>query len=160
MDKDDIFGTIRRERGGVSNLFSEFEGYPEGVKAHFEFYRQLMLQPGPLSREEREFLIMETSLANECPYSFRHASQALEFLRENSGKEMPSRRRELLALLAIRVAREPRKASALRFDFLDAGFSHAEWQQAVMIASYGNFANRLAEAMDLTLEEGFEATCH
>src|SRR3989338_7517652 len=97
MDKDDVFGTIRRERGGVPNLFAEFDAYPEGVKAHFEFYRQLMLAPGPLAREERERIVLEASLANECPYSFRHASQALEFLREAKGETQPTPRQELLA---------------------------------------------------------------
>ena len=115
---------------------------------------------GSLSEFERERILMEASLANECPYSFRHASQALEFIRETQGETQPSRRQELLSLLAIHVSKEPRRASALRPEFDAAGFTPAEWQQAVMIASYANFANRIAETMDLALEEGFEATCH
>ncbi|HLD77800.1 MAG TPA: hypothetical protein VJB16_02100 [archaeon] len=160
MDRDDVFGAIRRERGAVPSLFAEFESYPEGAKAHFDLYRLLILAPGPLPRAERERILMEASLANECPYSFRHASQALEFIRETQGETQPSRRQELLSLLAIHVSKEPRRASALRPEFDAAGFTPAEWQQAVMIASYANFANRIAETMDLALEEGFEATCH
>jgi len=51
------------------------------------------------------------------------------------------------------------RTNSLKRSFIEAGFSEAEWQHAVMVVAYFNFANRCAHAMGLELEENFHFTC-
>ena len=158
MEHKEIFAEIRKERGGVAEIYSEFSQYPQGVKAHYEFYKAIVLDDGPLSRNEREWLAMETSIANECPYCYRHHNEA--FVKIGGTKKVAGRRMELLSVLAATLSKSYWKAKVLRDQFTEEGFSEAEWQHAVMVVSYFNFANRCAHALDLKLEEDFEVTCN
>lgn len=152
-----IFETIRRERNGLATIHTAFSDFPVGVAAHYEFYKTLILAEDlPLSRNEREFLAFKTSESNECPYCIGHHRAAFD---NASSNEMSEARTRLLDRLASTLTREPWKAHLFAESFLDAGFTRAEWQHAVMIVSYFNFANRCAHAMNLRLEENFESTC-
>jgi len=160
-----VFDRIRQERGAIAAIHSAFEAFPEGVAAHFDFYTKLMLADDlPLLRHEREWLAVETSDANQCPYCIRHHATALrkhipDAFSEDQGSPGGRRRRQLLSDLANVLTLTPWKASTLHSVFLEEGFSEREWQHAVMIVSYFNFANRCAHAMALELEKDFETTC-
>lgn len=152
-----IFETIQRERNGVASIHSEFSKFPAGVAAHYEFYKRLVLDDGlPLTRVEREFLAFKTSEANECPYCIGHHRAAFDKI---STTRIEQSRIKPLEHLAYTLTKEAWKAHLLAPMFLEAGFSPAEWQHAVMIVSYFNFANRCAHAMNLQLEENFQTTC-
>lgn len=153
----EIFQVIHRERNGVASIHTAFQEFPEGVSAHYQLYKQIILSDGlPLPREEREFLAVKTSEANKCPYCIGHHQSALDRFDPNSISE---NRAGLLQKLAETLTTEMWKASALKKSFIAAGFSEAEWQHAVMIVAYFNFANRCVHAMGLELEENFQATC-
>ena len=153
----DIFETIRRERNGVAEIHAAFSDFPIGVAAHYDFYKKLILDEDlPLPRIEREFLAFKTSESNDCPYCIGHHRAAFD---NSSSREMDQSRSVLLELLASNLTKEPWKAHLIAPKFLEAGFTRAEWQHAVMIVSYFNFANRCAHAMNLHLEENFESTC-
>ena len=53
----------------------------------------------------------------------------------------------------------PAEAARLKPEFLAAGFSEAQWQHAVNVVAYFNDTNRLAFAMKMELEEGYEKSC-
>jgi alkylhydroperoxidase family enzyme len=42
--------------------------HPAVMRQHFALYRELMHQPGPLSRREREMLALRVSALNQCRY--------------------------------------------------------------------------------------------
>lgn len=156
-DKMDIFRKIREERGGVAKIHSSFEAFPEGVSAHFYFYEQIILANNlPLSRAEREFLAVKTSEANECPYCIGHHRAAYENFTSSPINPV---RENALRTLAETLSKTMWKANPQKKNFLDAGFTEAEWQHAVMVVAYFNFANRCAHAMGLELEENFQTTC-
>ncbi len=157
MDKSTILDEIKSERGAVANIHSAFSEYPEGIKAHYDFYRAVVLGDGPLPREEREWLATETSIANECPYCYRHHTSAFE--KNGGNQQFLSRRMELLGQLATTLTKSYWKAKILKDDFVAEGFTESEWQHATMIVSYFNFANRCAHAMDLEIESNFEESC-
>jgi alkylhydroperoxidase family enzyme len=42
--------------------------HPRTMRQHYEFYRELMRGPGPLSRVQRETIAVVVSAANHCRY--------------------------------------------------------------------------------------------
>jgi AhpD family alkylhydroperoxidase len=153
---DSILQTIQRERGGVASIHSSFSEFPEGIEAHYQMYRALVLQDGlPLPRHEIELLATATSEANVCPYCITHHSEALK----NLNATIPPAREALLRKLALILTTNPWKSSLLQDEFLSGGFTKAEWQHAVMVVSYFNFANRCVHALGLQVETNFAETC-
>lgn len=154
----DLLSTIRdeiiKERDGFANVYSHYSSFPESIKAHFEFNKTIVLNEGPLSREEREFLAYQTSLSNDCPYCIHHHKTAYENFQSKDSK-----RKELLAELARELTVHPKNAHQLKPKFSEQGFSEAEWAHAINVVAYFNFSNRLAFAENIELEENFEQTC-
>lgn len=156
---DPIFERIRKARGGVAGIHTSFSDFPAGVSAHFDFYSSLVLDEDlPLPRDEREWLAVATSEHNKCPYCVHHHAAAYEEKKteKNETKEL---RLSALSQLAKTLTAEPWRTSILHEQFVETGFSEAQWQHAVMVVSYFNFANRCAHAMDLELESDFMTTC-
>lgn len=154
----DIFERIKNERGGVANIHSAFEDFPIGVEAHYNFYHEILLRDDlPLNRIDREYLAVQTSQSNQCPYCISHHNSALETHLEDS--EIPKDKQSLLSDFAKQLTTEPWKAKLFYKKFLDFGFDKAQFQHATMIVAYFNFANRCAHSLDLDLEESFEDTC-
>lgn len=153
----DIFKQIEKERGMVARIYSDFAEFPQSVEAHFPLNKALMLsENAPLERAERELLAYVTSEQNVNEYCGTHHKKAFE----NYEKEIDLRRSSLLKELAIELTARPATVSKLKEKFLAEGFTQAEWQHAVNIVAYFNFTNRLAFAMDMRLEEGFEKSCN
>ena len=153
-----IFKRIHKARGGVAAIHHAFSDFPHGVEAHFDFYSSIMLhEPLPLPRREREWLAVKVSQANQCPYCVAHHRAAL---RKLGGSKRAKKRYSCLTLLAEILTKEPWRASSLKPIFLEAGFSDPEWQHAIMIVGYFNFANRCAFAMNVEVEPDFTETCN
>lgn len=153
---DQILGQIQAERGGLASIHLAFSEFPAGIKAHFEFYKALMINEDlPLSRAEREFLAVSTSKANQCPYCISHHEEALKA----NLTTIPPGKAQALVELAETLTTAPWRSSSLRRTFIDSGFDSSQWQHAVMVVSYFNFANRCAHAMELEVEPDFEKTC-
>ena len=154
--QNDVFEKIRSERGGLASIHSAFSEFTQGVAAHYEFYKSLMLiEDLPLQRSDREYLAAETSRLNQCPYCIAHHSEALKL----TGAEPIGEKLEILKALAQTMTLEPWKSSPLFAQFIARGFSQAQWQHAVMVVSYFNFVNRCAHAMNLEIEPEFKDTC-
>lgn len=153
---NEILGQIKAERGGLASIHLAFSDFPDGIKAHFEFYKALMIDDDlPLSRSEREFLAVTTSKANQCPYCITHHEEALKA----NLTSIPPGKAQALVDLAETLTTSPWRSGAVRRTFLDSGFNSSQWQHAVMVVSYFNFANRCAHAMELEVEPDFEKTC-
>ena len=156
QSKGEIFERIRSERGGLASIHLAFGDFAQGVAAHYDFYKSIMLAEDlPLDRSDREYLATETSRLNRCPYCIAHHSEALKI----AGSEPKGERLTILKTLAQSMTLEPWKSSSLFDQFITQGFSHAQWQHAVMVVSYFNFVNRCAHAMSLEVEPDFKETC-
>ncbi|MBX7230975.1 MAG: carboxymuconolactone decarboxylase family protein [Bdellovibrionales bacterium] len=150
------YSLIETERGGLATIHTSFSQFPEGIQAHYQFYKSIMLEDGlPLERPEREFLAVEVSKANSCPYCIAHHSEALKNTKTNVDKV----RSQALVSLADTLTKEPWKSSALHSEFLESGFTESQWQHAIMVVSYFNFVNRCAHARGLEIESNYESTC-
>lgn len=154
----ELFDEIRKARGGVANIYNDFREVSEITLAHFRLNKQMLLEEtAPLSRIEREILAVETSRANKCEYCLFHHQEALNnHLKSN---KISDEKYEVLKKLAEGLSLNPSKAYLLKGDFQKFGYSEAQWQHAVNIVSYFNYTNRLALAVEMKLEAGYENTC-
>lgn len=154
---EEIFALIQNERGGLASIHTAFKDFPEGVLAHYLFYKSIILKEDlPLKRAEREYLAYKTSEYNQCPYCIGHHKTAFDNFKK---EKLDEKRLVLLEELAQKLTKEPWKANGMKKKFLTEGFLEAEWQHAIMVVSYFNFANRCAHGMDLEIEVDFEKTC-
>jgi AhpD family alkylhydroperoxidase len=152
----EILKVISAERGGVAEIHTAFKDFPQGLWAHYQFYKQIMLdEPLPLARTEREYLAMEVSQANTCPYCIAHHTEAYK----NSGGTIAEIKKAALQDAAKILTLKPYAAAPVEDNFKRVGFSSAQWQHAVMVISYFNFANRCAHATGLQVEANFAETC-
>lgn len=152
-----IFETIEKERGAVAEIYSAFAAFPDAVEGHYHFYKKIMLNSNlPLTRTEREYLAVQVSKANQCPYCISHHQAALDHHDETT---LEPQRREVLQALAAMLSETPWKATVLRDRFLSVGYDDYQWQHAVMVASYFNMANRLVLSMGLELEPDYFRSC-
>ncbi|RLA64663.1 MAG: hypothetical protein DRQ88_10575 [Epsilonproteobacteria bacterium] len=148
---------IIKKRGALANIHKVFLDFPQGVAGHFALYEKIMLEEDlPLSREIREFIAVEVSKANECPYCITHHSEAYK----NFAQKLDRGKAELLREFSQVSSKEPWKASIFIKKFKEAGFSHPQYLHAVMVASYFNMANRLAFSLSLEIEPDFEKLCN
>lgn len=56
------------EHGRVDNIMSIHSLHPEGLRTHFELYREVMTGTPTLRKVERELIALVTSIANACHY--------------------------------------------------------------------------------------------
>lgn len=155
---ESIFEEIKSERGDVADIHLAYRNFPIGVKAHFDFYKLVVLEDNDsgLERFEREYLAWKVSELNKCPYCISHHKSALEFTHTTSLST--SERLNLLEELALLVVHEPWKTPALKTKFLQS-FSPSSWAHAVFVAGYFNMANRLAFAENLEVESNYQKMC-
>lgn len=152
-----VFSKIEHERGSIARIHTAFSEFPQGMLAHYEFYKSIMLADRlPLPRQEREYLAYRVSQHNACPYCVAHHQQALD---SHSATPLKENRQVVLDQLALAMALKPWVAHIQRDSFMSAGFTEAQWQHAVMVCSYFCLANRCALAMNLELEDDYSRSC-
>src|SRR4030042_1047449 len=74
----EVYERMLKERGHIANIFLAQSLDPEVLESHLDLYVTLMIEPGPLSREEREMIAVVVSAANRSAYGAVHHSEALE----------------------------------------------------------------------------------
>lgn len=125
-----------------SKIFTEFNAFPESVKAHFELNKVLLVDDGPLSKQDREYLAFKTSEINKNPYGMIYHKKAFEEAKTSEPKK-------ILEEMAVTLTKEPTQSSWLKGRFIAEGYSEAQWQHAVNVIAYTNFTNRLAFAANI-----------
>ncbi len=153
-----VFEKIENERGMVARIYSDFNEFPQSVEAHFSLNKALMLEEGPLSREERERIAVSVSDANGNSYCSTHHKEALDKFKGKMNFDQVKTINEL----ARALTKNPDTFNREKFKerFFKMGYSEAQWQHAINIIGYFNFTNRLAFGMGITLEEGYEQSCN
>lgn len=160
-----VYDRILRERGHLANIFTAQGMDPSVLEHHLDLYVDLMIGPGPLSREEREMIAVVVSAANRSAYGAIHHSEALEtvdrdpsalykILKEFTSRKESPREKALLAY-AAKLTISPKDVTKDDIkDMMDAGLTDEEILRANLIASYFNFSNRIALGLGIELEEG------
>lgn len=160
-----VYDRILKERGHIANIFLAQGMEPDVLESHLDLYVHLMIDKGPLSREEREMVAVVVSAANRSSYGAIHHAEALEsvekdpealykLLKEYTMKNESKRNKALLAY-AAKLTLSPKDITKDDIkDLKDAGLSEKEILRANLIASYFNFSNRIALGLGVDLEEG------
>jgi uncharacterized peroxidase-related enzyme len=149
-----VYDRILKERGHIANIFVAQGAEPAILEHHLEMYVDLMMTPGPLSREEREMIAVIVSAANRCAYGATHHAEALETVEKDSAKHESPRNKALLAY-AAKLTLDPKDVTEEDIkDLRDAGLSDEEILRANLISSYFNFSNRIALGLGVELEKG------
>jgi len=160
-----VYEKILKERGHLANIFIAQGAEPEILDDHVRMYVHLMIDPGPLTREEREMVAVVVSAANRSAYGAIHHSEALEavekdpdalykLMKEFANKHESVREKTLLAY-AAKLTLSPKDVTQDDIkDLRDAGLTDAEILRVNLIASYFNFSNRVALGLGVDLEKG------
>jgi len=160
-----VYDRIVKERGHLANIFLAQGMEPEVLESHLDMYVHLMIDPGPLTREERETIAVVVSAANRSAYGAIHHAEALEsvekdpealynLLKEYASKHESPRNKALLAY-AAKLTLDPKDITADDIKDLKAvGLKDDEILRANLIASYFNFSNRIALGLGVDLEQG------
>ncbi len=154
----DIYHRISSSRGKVSNIMRVQSLQPGAMEAHLDLYMQLLFKRGGLSRPERELIAVAVSRENGCRYCTLHHEAALEAwwkdadrvaaFRKGPGEASLNERETALVQYAVKLTAEPEKVEQEDVEALRrAGLSEEEILQANLIASYFNFANRIANGL-------------
>lgn len=153
-----VFEKIKKERGMVARIYSDFNEFPESVDAHFSLNKALMLEDGPLPREEREWIAVSVSDANGNTYCLTHHKEALDKFKGKMNLDQVKTINEL----ARSLTKYPDTFNREKFreKFFKLGYTESQWQHAINIIGYFNYTNRLAFGMGITLEEGYEQSCN
>lgn len=161
----EVFDRIMKERGHIANIFLAQSLDPDVLESHLDLYVNLMIEPGPLTREEREMIAVIVSAANRSAYGAVHHSEALETVekdpdalyklaKEFATKHESPRHKALLAY-AAKLTLDPKEVTEDDIkDLHDTGITDEEILRANLIASYFNFSNRVALGLGVELEEG------
>lgn len=164
-----VYDKILKERGHVANIFLAQGLDPDVLEQHLNLYKAIMLDPGPLSREEREMVAVIVSAANRSAYGAIHHSEALETvdkdpaaldkLRKELTSKRESPREKALLAYAAKLTLSPKDVTKDDVvDMRDAGLTDEDILRANLIASYFNFSNRIALGLGVELEQGKERT--
>ena len=161
----EVYERILNERGHLANIFTAQGLDPDVLEEHLDLYEILMIDPGPLSREEREMIAVIVSAANRSAYGAIHHSEALakvdkdpdalyKLIKEFTSKKESKREKALLAYAAkLTLAPKDITGDDIK-DLKDAGLTDEEILRANLIAGYFNFSNRVALGLGVELEEG------
>lgn len=161
----EVYDKIVKRRGHLANIFKAQGLEPDILEDHVNLYVHLMIDPGPLTREEREMIAVIVSAANRAVYGAVHHSEALETVdkdpdalykiaKEFTTKSESPREKALLAY-AAKLTLDPKHITKDDIaDLRDAGLSDEEILRANLIASYFNFSNRISLGLGVELEEG------
>ena len=59
---------VQEKSGFVPNVFLTLAHRPDEFRAFFAYHDALMDKPGPITKAEREMIVVATSAANQCQY--------------------------------------------------------------------------------------------
>jgi uncharacterized peroxidase-related enzyme len=157
---------VQEKAGFVPNVFLKLARRPAEFRAFFAYHDALMLGDGPLTKAEREMIVVSTSALNHCLYCVVAHGAILRIYQKdpliadqvavNYRKAPISPRQRALLDFACKVATE--SASLGEDDFArlrEHGFdAEAAWDIAA-IASFFALSNRMANASGMMPNEEF-----
>ena len=160
----EIYSKISQQRNRVANIWKAASLDPDLMQTHFNMNAATMHKPGGLTQLEREAIAVCVAVANECLYGLHHHADALrraggsedliEALTVGDEPDTESKRLRRIIYFARKLTLLPNSMSRRDTEDLRlAGLSDYEILQTVQVASYCNYAARLAVALGVELEE-------
>ena len=155
-DLKQIYQSLIKERGKISNILKVHSLLPEAMQAHLELYLSIMFNKSTIKREDKELLAVIVSSLNHCEYCIQHHSDALFYYWKDNEKIqdiiLKREKSQYLndsqkAMVNYAVKLTNNASSILQDDITllkNAGFTDKAILEIVLITSYFNFVNRVA----------------
>lgn len=146
--------------GFIPNVLRAYALRPNKLRSFMDLYDEMMLGDSELSKAEREMIAVTVSAENHCFYCLTAHGAALRLrtkhvvLSDNiaanyRSADLTPRQRAMLDVAARITTASPTCSDADMALLREQGFSDAAIWDIVEVASFFNFTNRMANALDL-----------
>ncbi|MBR0856837.1 peroxidase-related enzyme [Bradyrhizobium liaoningense] len=159
---------VQEKSGFVPNVFLTLAHRPDEFRAFFAYHDALMDRPGPITKAEREMIVVATSSANQCQYCVVAHGAILRVRAKNPliadqvavnyrKADITARQRAMLDF-AMKVS-----ARAYEVDDSDIqelrshGFTEEDVWDIAAIAAFFGMSNRLANVTSMRPNDEFFA---
>ena len=159
---------VQEKSGFVPNVFLVLAHRPEEFRAFFAYHDALMDKPGPITKAEREMIVVATSNANQCQYCVvAHGAilriraknpQIADQVAINYRKADITPRQMAMIDFAMKVsARAYEVGDADIADLKTHGFTDEDAWDIAAISAFFGMSNRLANVTSMRPNDEFYA---
>jgi uncharacterized peroxidase-related enzyme len=157
---------VQEKSGFVPNVFLVLAHRPDEFRAFFAYHDAVMEKPGPLTKAEREMIVVATSNLNQCQYCVVAHGAILRIRAKNPliadqvainyRKADISDRQKAMLDFAIKVSQHAHKVGDADLATLaDHGFSSEDAWDIAAISAFFGLSNRLANVTNMRPNDEF-----
>jgi uncharacterized peroxidase-related enzyme len=159
---------VQEKSGFVPNVFLTLAHRPEEFRAFFAYHDALMDKPGPITKAEREMIVVATSNANQCQYCVVAHGAILRIRAKNPliadqiavnyrKADITPRQRAMLDF-GMKVSMQAYEVGDSDIETLKThGFSEDDVWDIAAIAAFFGMSNRLANVTSMRPNDEFFA---
>jgi len=157
---------VQEKSGFVPNVFLTLAHRPDEFRAFFAYHDALMDKPGPITKAEREMIVVATSNANQCQYCVIAHGAILRIRARNPliadqvavnyrKADITARQRTMLDF-AMKVSMRAHEVGDADIAVLkEHGFSDEDAWDITAIAAFFAMSNRLANVTSMRPNDEF-----
>ncbi|RWK56368.1 peroxidase-related enzyme [Mesorhizobium sp.] len=159
---------VQEKSGFVPNVFLVLAHRPDEFRAFFAYHDALMDKPGPITKAEREMIVVATSNANQCQYCVVAHGAILRVRAKNpliADQVATNYRKADITPRQMAMLDFAMKVSARAYEVGDAdiadlnihGFTDEDVWDIAAIAAFFAMSNRLANVTSMRPNDEFYA---
>ncbi|WP_035983418.1 peroxidase-related enzyme [Bradyrhizobium sp. STM 3843] len=159
---------VQEKSGFVPNVFLTLAHRPDEFRAFFAYHDALMDKPGPITKAEREMIVVATSSANQCQYCVVAHGAILRVRAKNPRiadqiaanyrkADITARQRAMLDFAMKVSARAYEVDDSDVQDLKEHGFAEEDVWDIAAIAAFFGMSNRLANVTSMRPNDEFFA---
>ncbi|BCH27346.1 peroxidase-related enzyme [Mesorhizobium sp. L-8-3] len=159
---------VQEKSGFVPNVFLTLAYRPDEFRAFFAYHDALMDKPGPITKAEREMIVVATSNANQCQYCVVAHGAILRIRAKNPlvadqvainyRKADITPRQKAMLDFAMKVSARAQEVGDDDMDTLRShGFTDDDIWDIAAIAAFFGMSNRLANVTSMRPNDEFYA---
>ncbi len=159
---------VQEKSGFVPNVFLTLARRPDEFRAFFAYHDALMDKPGPITKAEREMIVVTTSSANQCQYCVVAHGAILRIRAKNPliadqvainyRKADITPRQKAMLDFAMKVSSRAYEVSDEDMAVLAShGFSDEDIWDIAAISAFFGMSNRLANVTSMRPNDEFYA---
>lgn len=157
---------VQEKSGFVPNVFLTLAHRPEEFRAFFAYHDALMDKPGPITKAEREMIVVATSNANQCQYCVVSHGAILRIRAKNPliadqvavnyrKADITDRQRAMLDF-AMKVSLQAYEVGDADIETLKLhGFTEEDVWDIAAISAFFGMSNRLANVTSMRPNDEF-----
>ena len=160
--------TVQEKSGFIPNVFLALAHRPDEFRAFFAYHDALMDKPGPITKAEREMIVVATSAANQCQYCVIAHGAILRIRAKNPliadqvaanyRKADLTPRQKAMIDFAMKVSARAQEVGEADFATLAGhGFTEDDIWDITSIAAFFGLSNRIANVTSMRPNAEFYA---